>query len=152
MNICIICNVEDLWNSNLKDQVTVEERAIVVDEDVHDIAMDVVEEGEILVDDPSKPAEDPTIIVSQLIEIMNRYIVFNLEVVLNSNLKEQVTVEERAIVVDEAVIDVALPVVEVEETIVVDAPKPAEEPAVIVSSWIRNMNICTICNAADLLN
>ena len=92
------------------------------------------DDREISVDDPSKPAEDPTIIVSQLIEIMNRYIVFNLEVVLNSNLKEQVTVEERAIVVDEAVIDVALPVVEVEETIVVDAPKPAEEPAVIVSS------------------
>ena len=53
-----------MWNSNLKDQVTVEERAIVVDEAVHDIAMAAVEEGEISVDDPSKPAEDPIISVS----------------------------------------------------------------------------------------
>ena len=59
---------------------------------------------------------------------------YNVEDLFNSNLKGQVTIEEHAIVVDEAVIDVALPVVEVEETIVVDAPKPAEEPVVIVSS------------------
>ena len=53
---------------------------------------------------------------------------------LNPYLKEQVSVEEHAVILDEAVTDVALPVVEGEETIVVDAPKPAEEPVVIVSS------------------
>ena len=155
MYICMICNVVDLMNSKLKEeaeeqlatvvdhcvgdidmpkeQVTVEERAIIVDGVVEDIAVPEVEEGENVVIDPSEPAEETAIIVSQLIEIMNICIIYNCEVVLNSNLKEQITVEERAMIVDHCVEDIAMLAVAEGETVVVETPKPAEDLAIIVS-------------------
>ena len=51
---------------------------------------------------------------------------------MNLNLKEEETVEERSVIVDEAVLDIAMALVEQEETVIED-PKSAEESAIIVS-------------------
>ena len=63
MSLYIICDVQDLLNLNLKEEETVEERSVIVDEAVLDIAMALVEQEETVIEDP-KSAEESAIIVS----------------------------------------------------------------------------------------
>jgi len=63
MSVYIICDVQDLLNLNLKEEETVEERSVIVDEAVLDIAMALVEQEETVIEDP-KSAEESAIIVS----------------------------------------------------------------------------------------
>ena len=112
MNILMTFNVGGLYDPNPKEQVTVEERAIIVHEGVEDIDMPDVEEGDTIVVEPHKPAEDLAIIVSYIFRNMNICMVNNVEYFLNSNLKEQVTFNERATIVDQYIEDVVM--VEVE--------------------------------------
>jgi len=127
----MIYNVQDLFNLNLKEEKSIEDRAVIVDEAVADVTMAMVEGEENVVLDPFKPAE--AIVVSYLIRNMNICMIYNVQDLLNINLKDQATIEEQATIVDQCIEDIANVVVEEGETVVFELPKPNEDMAVIVS-------------------
>ena len=135
----MIYNVQDLFNLNLKEEKSIEDRAVIVDEAVADVTMAMVEGEENVVLDPFKPAE--AIVVSYLIRNMNICMIYNVQDLLNINLKDQATIEEQATIVDQCIEDIANVVVEEGETVVFELPKPNEDMAVIVSWIIRIMNV-----------